>query len=280
MINCMACKGTDQYVYTVKYGYRIWRCRYCDTLSLYPIPDRIEIYGKDYFTGAKAGYGYIDYDSDKKAMRSTFERYLRDLQPLVAGRRLLDVGAATGYFIRLAEDKGWKCQGVEVSRYAVEQGRGKGLDIVQGTVWDIAGQFDLITMWEVIEHLIDVVGDLNKIWSLLSSKGILAITTPDSNSKMARAMKGKWYHIGPPEHIHLFSSKGLRKMLKDNGFEVLGIRHTGKRFTIGYVVHILTNRAGKGLRVWDCIGRIEIGVNTRDNMYVIARKVDRSKGIC
>jgi hypothetical protein len=69
-------------------------------------------------------------------------------------------------------------------------------------------------------------------------------------------------------------------MLKDNGFEVLGIRHTGKRFTIGYVVHILTNRAGKGLRVWDCIGRIEIGVNTRDNMYVIARKVDRSKGIC
>jgi SAM-dependent methyltransferase len=279
----MACKGTDQYVYTVRYGYRVWKCRGCKGLSLYPVPwpeEARAIYSKDYFTGAKEGYGYVDYDRDKEAMRSTFENYLVDLEPFAKGRRLLDVGTATGYFLQVAQGKGWKAQGVEVSRYAVEQGKSKGLDILRGNVGDIAGQFDVITMWDVIEHLPDPMGNLNKAWQLLGERGILAITTPDTDSLMAKVARGKWYQIGPPEHIHLFSGKGLRLLLESSGFEIIASRHTGKRFTIGYIAHILTSRAGKGLKVWDCIGRIEIGANTRDNMYVVARKVDRSKGIC
>ena len=126
-----------------------------------------------------------DYESvvdtrylDERAARvATFSRNIRPLEkllghevhPRAGGRRganhsrLLDVGAHVGVFVEVACERGWEASGLEPSRWAVEEGRRRGLTMHQGTLRDAeldAASYDAVTMWDVVEHLVDPMGDL------------------------------------------------------------------------------------------------------------------------
>ena len=93
---CVVCGGKGHSLYAVKAGHKVWKCGSCGTLFLFPLPNPSEteaIYVKEYFAGAREGFGYVDYDADKEAMRSVFERYLRDFERIMGKTgRLLDIG--------------------------------------------------------------------------------------------------------------------------------------------------------------------------------------------
>jgi hypothetical protein len=121
---CPACQSEGRKFFAEKNGYKIFRCLLCQTLYLGNPPDNLsEIYGKKYFWGASGGFGYVDYDADKAPMKSVFEQCLKRLEGLIRGRNLLDVGAATGYFLNLAKGRGWQVAGVEIGDEAAERGR-------------------------------------------------------------------------------------------------------------------------------------------------------------
>jgi spore maturation protein CgeB len=284
---CVVCGGKNHSFYAVKAGYKVWKCGSCGTLFLFPLPKTSEtksVYSKEYFAGAKEGFGYVDYDADKDAMRSVFERYLRDFERILGKPgRLLDIGAATGYFMKVAEGRGWKSHGVEISSYAAELGRSRGLDIETGTIHDTnfgKESFDLVTMWDVVEHVPDPILDIYKACSLLRQGGLLAINTPDSGSRFAKFRGSRWHLLVPPEHIFYFNRDGLITILGKSGFEILEVGCIGKRFTAEYIVQMLSRQQNIGLwktslnflKCHPSVGRFPIRLNFKDNMYLLAKK--------
>jgi len=284
---CIACQGKRHAPYAVKDGYKVWKCETCGTLFLFPPPGQTEtesIYGKEYFAGAKEGFGYVDYDADKAAMRSVFERYLRDFERILGkAGRLVDIGAATGYFMKIAEERGWVTHGIEISAYAADFGRSRGLDIETGTIHTATFEkesFDLVTMWDILEHVPDPALDIGKACSLLKPGGLLAINTPDSGSRFAKLRGPSWHLLVPPEHIFYFNRKSLKLLLDRNGLEILEVGCIGKRFTLEYLVHMLLRKQKQAVRQTllhfferhQSVGRFPISINLRDNMYLLAKK--------
>jgi SAM-dependent methyltransferase len=280
---CLVC-GSEGQKRGRKDGFDLYRCPDCSLLFVFPLPAApLEIYSQDYFEGSRQGHGYADYDRDKEATIPAFRKYL-DLIESASGRKgnLLDIGAATGFFLNLARQRGWETTGIEPSHHAAAIGRAKGLDVQTGTVETLASPdkaFDVVTMWDVIEHVSDPAQVLAKVHSLLKPGGVVATNTPDSGSWWARCLGMNWYHIGPPEHLNLFSIRSLHRLFNDCGFDCVLTTKIGKTFTLRYIFQILANR--QKWRLWNfmseqltnsALGQLGIPINFRDSVFLIGRR--------
>lgn len=240
------------------------------------------IYDASYFSGADNGFGYVNYDKDKVAMHSFFETVINMIEKeLPSHGFLLDVGAATGFFLKLARDRGWNVSGLEISAYAVERAHEAGLAVTQGSIetapWQVP-MFEAITMFDVIEHVPDPHAFLARAVSLLKPGGVIAINTPDAGSLWAKVFGRRWHAIAPPEHLGYFNSANLRKLLQETGLEVVTETKIGKHFTPSYVVSMLGRWVGSqtflklAARLESSpLDRLYLPINIRDNMFVMAR---------
>ena len=260
----------------------IYACSACRLAFVYPVPDPVGIYTQDYFTGAARGFGYVNYNSDKEPMVPVFRKYLRFIEALAPKRAaLLDVGAATGFFISIARQFGFEVRGVEISAYAAHQARQRGLAVTTGTIADLplSERFDVITMLDVLEHVGNPRQDVLRARDLLQERGVLVINTPDAGSLYARLMGRRWHLIVPPEHLYYFTRVALCALLEEAGFEVLYVSAIGKWFTLQYIFKTL--HVWQGIALWKglsqlCstgpVSHLALPINLHDNMFVIARK--------
>ncbi len=247
------------------------------------------MYGADYFAGAARGFGYVDYEADKVAMRPFFEAVLVGIERYLPRRgMLLDVGAATGFFLKLARERGWRISGVEISPHAASIAGRAGLPVAAGALETHplpAASFDAVTLLDVVEHVSDPGAMIRRCLKLLRPGGILAINTPDTASVWARIFGSRWHAYCPPEHLSYFSVRNLGELLGSNSFEVLACAKIGKRFTPAYICSMLYR--WQGLGVWKRLerlflrppfDRIAVPLNIRDNFFVIARKAGNTRG--
>ena len=238
---CSVCAAPARF-FTHKNGCDIYACTACGLAFVHPVPNAAGVYTQDYFAGAACGFGYVNYDQDKAPMAAALRRHLRAIEVLTPRRaRLLDVGAATGVFISLAQQHGFDARGIEISDYAAQEARRKGLAVATGTLADLppSERFDVITMLDVIEHMPDPRRDLALARERLHDGGVLAISTLDAGSAYARLMGRRWNQIAPPEHLHYFNRVALRILLERAGFDVIGVSTVGKRFRLPYVFKTL-----------------------------------------
>jgi len=170
----------------------------------------------------------------------TFERHVESLERLTGpadGRSLLDVGCYTGVFVEIAGERGWDAWGMEPSRWAVEQAQARGLRVTQGTL-DVASlpeaHFDVVTLWDVIEHLADPRGVLEQVYRLLKPGGLVVVHTIDVDSLFARVMGARWPWL-MEMHLYYFSRRTLGAMLEKCGFRVLSDRPQGRYLRLGYL---------------------------------------------
>jgi 2-polyprenyl-3-methyl-5-hydroxy-6-metoxy-1,4-benzoquinol methylase len=167
----------------------------------------------------------------------TFERHLRPLEKIKAPPgKLLDVGAYTGVFVEIAAQHGWEAIGVEPSQWAVEQAREHGLHMIEGTLATSGlaeGSLDIVTMWDVIEHVADPLGEMQQAQRLLKTGGLLVVHTMDIDSLFARLMGGRWPWL-MEMHIYYFSQRTLKAMLEQAGFTVVRIEPQGRYLRLGY----------------------------------------------
>ncbi|MFH1522348.1 MAG: class I SAM-dependent methyltransferase [Patescibacteria group bacterium] len=285
-ITCPICRSKEIKFFCEKNGYKIYRCFDCDLIFVWPMPGNLAaIYSAPYFKRSaddkkENKFGYVDYEEDKEAAREIFISYLDKISQLTKGRKIFDVGAATGYFLDIAKKQGWSTGGMEISAYAAAIAKHKGHDVLLGDLAElkIEGKYDVVTMWDVLEHLSDPVGYLKLINNILNPDGILAINTIDSSSFWARLWGKNWHAILPPEHLFYYSAKSLKILLENNGFKIIEQAKIGKRFTLPYICKILANSYHLPFlsRFSDFLNKlnlkISLPVNLRDNIFIIALK--------
>ncbi len=217
----------------------IVQCKRCGLVYTDPRPD-----GGDILQTYEAVEDPL-YIEEREGRVLTFEHHLKPLERLTGppdGRPLLDVGAYTGVFVDIAARHGWDAWGLEPSRWAVKQARARGLQMVPGTLDTVdlpAAHYDVVTMWDVIEHLTDPRGALEQAHRLLRPGGLLVVHTIDIESVFARLLGPRWPWL-MEMHIYYFSRRTLRTMLEQCGFQILSDRPQGRYLRLGY----LMNRVG------------------------------------
>lgn len=282
-ISCPLCTKTHIQFYTRKNGYDVYRCRFCKLLFVYPLPPTITVYNETYFSGATEGFGYVDYDTDKEPMTKIFEKYLDKLSHVgVTSGKFLDVGAATGFFMSIAKKRGYDVTGVEISDYASEKGREKGLQIYTGDLHSVAFQsdmFDVVSLCDVLEHVPSPTKFLEEVTRILKPGGYILINTPNAESIVAKILRTRWHLIVPPEHLHYFSPRNLSQYLLKQSFAIKNVSTIGKRFTLEYIFKTLYKWQSFVIWKWSekifstyFLRKLYIPLNTHDNFFIIAQK--------
>jgi len=278
------CGGVGQ-PFRRKHGYTVLLCRKCGNgyVPSSLVPDDLEdIYSKGYFEGEQST-GYPGYLADSELLLQNFKHRLSVIEGLgTRGRRLLDVGAAYGLFLKVARDAGWDASGIEIAPdCAVEAARISGAPVLCGdfTTVPVEGQFDVIVMLDVIEHFRDPVAAMRRAFELLAPSGYLVIDTGDIDTPWSRLLGNHWYFLDPPQHLFYFSRRGLVAALREAGFRGdVRVTRPGRSVSLNNAFFKLTAAMPAGpLR--DGVGSVakrgvpgSLYLNFGDGMLVAARK--------
>lgn len=140
-----------------------------------------------------------------------------ELQP--SKGNLLDVGCGTGDFLQTCQNDGWQVVGMEPSKEPRALTQKKGIDTFE-TLESVKGEFQLITLWHVLEHVIDLEATLKKLHSLLAPNGVLLIAVPNHSSLDGIKYKEQWAGFDVPRHLWHFNKKNMEQLLQNHSFSL------------------------------------------------------------
>lgn len=232
-VRCALCGNRSfMKLYTIR-SFDILKCKRCGIIfANISLPDEEQteflqsIYTNAYFTGqgkslSGDNFGYEKNYFEEKGLEQTHNahRRLKIIEKMMPQKgRLLDIGCAAGFFLNVARERGWLPFGLELSDTAADFARTRfELDVVTGSFEHsyLPKQcYDVITAWDVIEHVLKPRIFIEKAYSLLKNNGLLVLGTPNVGSLAYKFRKNHWYHFKPPEHIFYYDPKTLKLLLK------------------------------------------------------------------
>ncbi len=276
---CLLCASSADVRLSFELTRPVYACRACG-LMFAPRPASIsagDAFPEEYYRGGV----YADYTLDRLANHRNAQRVLTELEQRASGRRLLDVGCALGFFLEAAQHRGWETRGLEVSPWAAERAR-RELDLavdlgsIESPPADL-GPFDVITLWDAIEHLERPDRALAEARRLLRPGGWLALSTADSTSLVRRLTGRRWRIFQDPTHLFFFDEPTLRRLLARAGFEVAWLRRRGKHVSLPMILHQSPLPYARAIERWLLRhGRQpHLYVNLFDMMTVVARASEK-----
>lgn len=179
--------------------------------------------------------------SQNAAREVTFGRCLRTIEDKTGLRRgrLLDVGAAGGAFLKVARERGWEVEGCEPNRWLCQWAKQhEGLELIPGTMADMHledERFDVVTLWDVLEHTTDPKAVLRECCRVLKPTGVLVVNYPDIGSGVARLMGRRWVFL-LSVHLYYYTSSTIARTLRDCGFEPFFSRPHWQTLELGYIL--------------------------------------------
>jgi 2-polyprenyl-3-methyl-5-hydroxy-6-metoxy-1,4-benzoquinol methylase len=180
-----------------------------------------ELYNADY--ARLRGHDLI-HSSIHRSKLQTAALYLNKISKYISKGSMLDIGCSTGANVAKALELGWKVSGMDINTAAISTAQSYIPRALFYQSLEDPGltkeKFNLITLFDVIEHIEDLHIFIDQVNSLLASQGLLFILTPDAESFSAKYMKNQWPHLFS-EHISLFSRKNLILFLEQHNFRVL-----------------------------------------------------------
>lgn len=246
--NCPIC--TQQAIlYCSKDRANYFRCDSCGTIFQDPLPTLQEM--MDYANAEYSNGLYKEYLEANDLKYATFEYRLNKVieafkrqNPSEAIPRLLDVGCSNGRFIEVASRNGIESWGLELSENAIAVASPATRDrIYHGDANNIENlgmeKFDIITAFDLVEHLFDPFSFLNNLYKMITTNGIIVITTPDASS-LPRTLMGKnWPMLQPFQHTILLSRKASKMLLQKTNYKDISVDGTKKVFTLDYLFNQL-----------------------------------------
>ncbi|MFQ5531638.1 MAG: class I SAM-dependent methyltransferase [Candidatus Nanoarchaeia archaeon] len=256
------------------------KCKRCNLCFVHPILDENEIL-KEY-----AEYEDERFASQSKGRLITFGKNLKDIEGFTNPGRILDIGTANASFLYAAKKRGWKVEGVELNKYLIRWAKENyGLDIKQGTIFQhkFKEKFDVVSAWDVLEHVTDPMKYLNKFKELIKEDGFLVINYPDYKSYVSRLLGKKWpFYLSV--HLFYFDRNTITKYLNTLGFKILQIKPHVQYLDLGYVFFRARKYVGLPAIIMEKIIKV-VGLHKKQVPYwigqtlIIAKKDGTKKSI-
>jgi 2-polyprenyl-3-methyl-5-hydroxy-6-metoxy-1,4-benzoquinol methylase len=172
-----------------------------------------------------------------------YDELLDAFEPRRKLGRLLDVGCGVGDFLLSARGRGWEVDGVELEDRARALCAERGLRVGPAPLSPeqfAPGSFDVVTSFEVLEHMVSPRPEIHTIARLIRRGGLLYLTTPNFGALSRRLLGPRYRIIAYPEHLGYFRTATLDRLLRDAGLERVELRTTG--FSAGHVYATLRSR--------------------------------------
>lgn len=183
------------------------------------------------------------YVSQEEGRLKTFSQGIKLVETYAANKgKILDVGCAAGFFLNVAKQNGWETYGVEPSRWMSDWGNQRfDVNIKNGTLREAAfpnSFFDVVTMWDVLEHTPDPIAELEEVHRILKKGGIIIINFPNVGSKLARLAGSKWWFF-LSVHLYHFTPQTITAMLLKNNLEVIQIKRHYQTLSLEHLVKMV-----------------------------------------
>lgn len=211
---CPACDYETGSSQGWKNGFELISCRMCGTLYVGLNPN------------ANHELDYAAYYSSKNL--TVPDCIITRLEEIVSGfsayrknNRLLDIGFGAAVLLQAAVRAGWIAEGIEISRPAVQHARRLGLAVSYGEIVEARypdACFDIVVGSEMLEHLRNPQKVVREIARVLRPGGLFWATTPHGRGLSFYLLGLKWSAAAPPEHLQLFSLRGVKTLLASAGF--------------------------------------------------------------
>lgn len=221
--SCLVCLSNNLLALKGYEKHNLVKCAKCGLVFMKQIPTNEEL---------NKYYSVYSYSTEQPISLITIKRYntlLDEFEKFRETNNLLDVGCGQGFFLDEAKKRGWNVFGTEFSPAAVAICKKKNIETIQGKLnpKDFSIKFDVITSFEIIEHINTPIDEIIKIHQLLRTSGLFYCTTPNWNSIARKYLKANHYDINYPEHLIYFTKTTLKKLLKLNGFYQIKFSSTG-----------------------------------------------------
>jgi 2-polyprenyl-3-methyl-5-hydroxy-6-metoxy-1,4-benzoquinol methylase len=203
-------------------------------------------YDDSYFNGG--GAGYTDYLQEAEILRQRGNWYGKLLEKYTTKGKVLDVGSAAGFVLKGMTETGWQGVGIEPNESMAEFGRKNlGVEILNTSVEKYASKekFDLVTMIQVMAHLVEPKEVFKNVSGTLKANGHLLIETWNRKSLSEKIFGTKWHEYSPPSVLQFFSDDGIEKLAKEQGFERIAIGRPSKWISGSHAKSLIAYKFGE-----------------------------------
>ncbi|MBN1356722.1 class I SAM-dependent methyltransferase [bacterium] len=283
---CLLCHHAPIEKWITKQSVQLYTCPGCSLGFRFPLPDSEELkklYSEDLFGSPGRREYYLKDTVTARANARIILTLLKKHHP--GSGSLFDAGCGFGHFLAEARDTGFEVSGCELSDFAASFARETySLPVVTSDILQCpdSGPHDIVTLWDVLEHLVDPRAALERLSARLKHGGLLVLSTGDRDAFMARLMGKYWPIVNPRQHLYYFNGKSMDVLLEKCGLIRIETVYPTRFFNCRY----LAMKAGENIPGTARIGALmqrlipagfRIPVNFRDIMTVFARKQERTE---
>ena len=223
--NCILCSGADSQVVYRLDDYSLLKCLNCGLVYIDHLPQKKQEINERLYSSEEFKKRYF---KGKLFLKRWFNGKLKNIEKLMPGKgRVLDIGCSYGFFLEAAQKRGWDIYGVEMNPIAGDYLSGKfGDKVFIGRLEDSGFHpnfFDVITLWDVLEHIDNPLQFLGKCKALLKKGGFICIQAPNIDSFIARKKGKDWDWLNPGDHLYYFNPSTLAKLIEAVGLDVVKV---------------------------------------------------------
>lgn len=229
---CFICSNTDNNKIFMEYNeYKLFECSKCSLVfpNIKTDQDYVNlIYDNDFYSQDVEKQIMSTYDYRKNTFGPERLQYIiKNCNFNIKSDNILDFGCGPGYFLKYLQDNNISCRGLELTDFLVDICKSYNLDVSNQSIEFEEKKYNVITMFDVLEHLIDPVNILNTTASKLKPKGYILAYLPNIHSFSFYFQKGKQNLLLPYEHLCFHSDKSLKLLASKTGLEVKSIEYFG-----------------------------------------------------
>lgn len=220
---CLSCGNQHFEKWGSQNGFDIIMCKCCQMGYTWPLPTEEQLRGTNVDTYTIENR-LAAYRSNKSHFEQRYRNDLRRISKFTGTGRLLDIGCNLGLFVKAAVNAGYRAEGIELNAACAEYARNTtGIIVFEGLLEKAnfpTHSFDIVTLFDVLEHVRNPMVLLQEIRRILRPNGILVLQMPNIRSFMATLMRNQWPWLCPPDHVFHFSPQSLRNILLKSGFRL------------------------------------------------------------
>jgi len=222
-MKCPICEAENLNQWGTVGSYEILKCDSCGLGITSPFPSEEDVThtNEETYQVDKRIHTYL---SRQKYFEKIYRKHISLIKKYKVEGELLDVGCNIGLFLKVARDEGFDVKGVELNKTCAVYGEKHfDLDIRSEFLQDVAfpeKSFDVITLFDVLEHVADLQGFTSELKRILKDDGLLVLQSPNFDSLIAKITESKWNWLTPPDHLYHFTPRAIKQLLEEKGFLV------------------------------------------------------------